>query len=73
MEQHNKQGGSIYAVALNYYGSLPDLAAALGGTVVDGTIRFVGLDGPQVAALMEESGIDYNYSTTPGQAQRIDF
>lgn len=43
----------IYAAVLNHFGSLSDLAATLGATVVDETLCFSGLTGQAVSNLME--------------------
>ena len=50
----------IYAAVLNHFGSLSDLAATLGATVVDETLCFSGLTGQAVSDLMEQHGLDYN-------------
>lgn len=62
----------IYAAVLNHFGSLSDLAATLGATVVDETLCFSGLTGQAVSDLMEQHGLDYNYSDTPGAAKEAD-
>ena len=46
----------IYAAVLNHFGSLSDLAATLGATVVDETLCFSGLTGQAVSDLMEQHG-----------------
>lgn len=62
----------IYAAVLNHFGSLSDLAATLGATVVDETLCFSGLTGQAVSDLMEQHGLDYNYSGTPEAAKEAD-
>ena len=53
-------------------GPLSDLAATLGATVVDETLCFSGLTGQAVSDLMEQHGLDYNYSGTPEAAKEAD-
>lgn len=62
----------IYAAVLNHFGSLSDLAATLGATVVDETLCFSSLTGQAVSDLMEQHGLDYNYSSTPEAAKEAD-
>lgn len=63
----------IYAAVLNHFGSLSDLAATLGATVVGETLCFSGPTGGQaVSDLMEQHGLDYNYSGTPEAAKEAD-
>ena len=62
----------IYAAVLNHFGSLSDLAATLGATVVGETLCFSGLTGQAVSDLMEQHGLDYNYSGTPEAAKEAD-
>ena len=52
--------------------SCADLAATLGATVVDETLCFSGLTGQAVSDLMEQHGLDYNYSGTPEAAKEAD-
>lgn len=66
-----KQGGFYHAATQNL-GSLSDLAATLGATVVDETLCFSGLTGQAVSDLMEQHGLDYNYSGTPEAAKEAD-
>ena len=69
--EHNANG-SIFVVAMNYFGDLPELAARLGASIVDGTLCFTGLNGSQVSALMEANGIDCNYAYTPEETSSFD-
>ena len=62
----------IYAAVLNHFGSLSDLAATLGATVVDETLCFSGLTGQALPNPMEQHGLDYNYSDTPEAAKKAD-
>lgn len=73
-----KQGGFHHAAtqnlcrSLNHFGSLSDLAATLGATVVGETLCFSGPTGQAVSDLMEQHGLDYNYSGTPEAANEAD-
>ncbi len=57
----------IYAAVLNHFGSLSDLAATLGATVVDETFCFSGLTGQAVSDLMGSTGL---ITTIPAPRRR---